>query len=87
MSSKIPELKGIKTYDAARFLGMTPELLRKEADADEIESERDENNHRTFTLAALMTYHLKREAKAKREARERRRILNAERQRLLAGAK
>ena len=53
---EVPERAAFSVRDAARYLGMSPNTLRRRADRGLIRVRRDERNHRVFLLRDLDDY-------------------------------
>ncbi|MBI4454733.1 MAG: MerR family DNA-binding transcriptional regulator [Acidobacteria bacterium] len=53
---EIPEQAAFHVSEAARFLGISPNTLRKKSDLGLIPARRDESGNRVFLLADLEAY-------------------------------
>ena len=53
---QVPEQAAFYVWDAARYLGISPNTLRKRADLGLIQARRDENGNRVFLLRDLDRY-------------------------------
>jgi hypothetical protein len=53
---EVPEQVAFRVRDAARYLGISPNTLRKRSDLGLIRARRDENGERIFLLEDLNAY-------------------------------
>lgn len=53
---EVPEQAAFRTSEAARYLGISPNTLRKRSDLGRIPARRDENGERIFLLRDLDAY-------------------------------